>query len=484
MKTEWILSVVMILMAGSPKCYASAFEGEVNAVAGPARQNVVFLLVDDLGIMDLACYGSDFHETPNIDRLAKEGVRFANAYASHAVCGPSRSAIMTGRFPARLGITSVGGSVKGNTVWPRVLKDAGYTTYFTGKWHMGSAETVLENGFDFNVAGHSRGQPGDYYFPYRGNPSSCDVPGLEDGKDGDFLTDVLTNKALGFLDQHGQEPFLLYFSYYNVHKPAGELGKKEIRRAQGKKEHVAYFEQKLSTLPNPEQNYSAEACGNRTVELCVNQRNAEFAAQIKSVDESVGRILAKLEDLDVADRTVVVFTSDQGSMGTTKSKAVSSALPYRFGKAFNYEGGIRVPLLVKWPGITQPESVNETVTVNTDFYPTFLEGLGLDLMPEQHVDGRSLLPALKGSFMEMDRTLFWAYPNKHALGHTPSVAARQGPYKLIYWLADGHSELYNVEEDPAERTDLAASHPEVAERLMAELTEWKPMQQQMKRRWL
>ncbi|VGO18026.1 sulfatase [Pontiella sulfatireligans] len=457
------------------------------AAAEPAQQdsgrpNVVFFLVDDLGMMDLACYGSDFHETPNIDRLAKEGVQFANAYASHAVCGPSRSAIMTGRFPARLGCTSVGGSVAGNVIWPKVFKDAGYTTYFTGKWHMGSAESVQSNGFDYNVAGHSKGQPGDYYFPYKGVPSVFDVPGLEDGKDGDFLTDVLTDKALHFLDQHGDESFLLYFSYYNVHKPAGELGAKGNRRAQGKKEHVDYFKQKLATLPDPEQKFAEETHGNQTVWMATNQRNAEFAAQIKSVDESVGRVMDKLQELGVADRTVVVFTSDQGSMGTTKGLAVSSALPYRFGKSFNYEGGLRVPLLIKWPGCAAAGSVNETVTVNTDFYPTMLEGLGLDSMPEQHLDGQSILPAIKGALMPLDRTLYWAYPNKHGLGHKPSVAARQGPYKLIYWMADGHAELYNVEKDPAECINLTSSHPEVAARLMTALEEWEPMQKQMKRK--
>jgi arylsulfatase A-like enzyme len=213
--------------------------------------------------------------------------------------------------------------------------------------------------------------------------------------------------------------------------------------------------------------------------MATNQRNAEFAAQIKSVDESVGRVLDKLQALGVEDRTIVIFTSDQGSMGTTKALAVSSALPYRFGKSFNYEGGIRVPLLIKWPGSAVPGSLNDTVTVNTDFYPTILEGLGLGAMPKQHVDGQSILPAIKGASLPLNRTLYWAYPNKHGLGHTPSVAARQGPYKLIYWMADGHRELYNVEEDPAERTNLASVYPEVAERLMTALEKWNPMQKQM-----
>ena len=447
--------------------------------AAPAKPNIVFFLVDDLGIRDLACYGSDFHETPNIDRLAREGMRFQNAYASHPVCGPSRSAIVTGRFPARLDVVNVGGKIpEGNVIWPKVLKDAGYATWFGGKWHMGNAESVTANGFDVNVTGCSRGQPADYYFPYQGLPASQNVQGLEDGKPGDYLTDALTDKALSFLDQHGREPFLLYFSYYNVHKPGNPLDHKPGepgRRAQGKKEYTEYFKKKLATLPVTDRGLRDEPYLDSTVKVATRQREPEFASQIMAVDTSVGRILAKLEELGVTKNTIVIFTSDQGCMATTENNAVSSALPYRFGKGFLYEGGIRVPFIVKWPGVNKAGSENHTVTINTDIYPTVLDMLGMKLRPEQHLDGVSLVEALKGKTLPFNRTFFWAFPKNHTLGHKASVAVREGPHKLIFWPRENRVSVYNVEADPSELNDLSRTRPELADHLKGLLKSWPPM---------
>lgn len=433
------------------------------------RPNVVFFLVDDLGVRDLSCYGSTFHESPNIDRLAAQGMRFTNAYSSHPVCGPSRSAIMTGRFPARLGLVAIGGGIpKGNTPWPKILQQDGYTNYFTGKWHMGGAKSVLENGFNYNVAGHGLGQPCNFYFPYKGKPASQNVPDMEDGKPGDYLTDALTDKALNFLDKHGNHPFLLYFSYYNVHKPS-------VSNAQGKKEHVEYFKKKLEAMPAVDEATCTDNNGGHKVKSLLVQRNAEFAGQIKAVDDSVGRVMAKLEELGVADNTIIVFTADQGSM-CTSDKAVSSALPYRFGKSFVFEGGIRAPLIVKWPSHTRPGSENKSVTINTDLYPTLMEMLDYEKNPAQHIDGISMVPALKGGTVPFNRTFYWTYPKNHSLGHKASAAIRTGPYKLIHWLENGASELYNVETDFSESTDLSKSHPEVAERLLKQLKSWEPAQ--------
>ena len=433
------------------------------------KPNVVFFLVDDLGITDLSCYGSTFHESPKIDQLATQGMRFTNAYSSHPVCGPSRSAIMTGRFPARLGLMAIGGKIpEGNIPWPKVLQDDGYINYFTGKWHMGNPQSVLENGFNYNMGGHNLGQPSDFYFPYKSKNTTQDVPDMEDGKPGDYLTDALTDKALNFLDQHGKDPFLLYFSYYNVHKPS-------ISNAQGKKEHVDYFNQKLETMPAVAETTRTDTNGGHEVKSLLTQRNAEFAGQIKAVDDSVGRILAKLDELGVADNTLIIFTSDQGSMCTSKI-GISSALPYRFGKGFNFEGGIRAPLIVKWPNHTQPGSENGSVTINTDLYPTLMDILGYEKNPAQHIDGISIVPALKGTTIPFDRTFYWAFPKSHPLGHEPSVAVRTGPYKLIHWLENGASELYNVETDISESNDLSKSHPEVTERLLGQLKSWKPIQ--------
>jgi arylsulfatase A-like enzyme len=438
------------------------------------KPNIVFFLVDDLGIKDLACYGSDFHESPNIDKLANDGMLFTNAYAAHPVCGPSRSAIVTGCFPARLGVTAVGGKIpKGHTIWPQVLKDAGYKTWFGGKWHMGGAESVLANGFDFNVTGSHNGQPGDFYYPYKAELGNRrlpkqDVLGMEDGQPGDYLTDKLTDKALNFLDEHGKNPFLLYFSYYNVHKPF-------IKNAQGKKEHTAYFNEKLKTMLKVEKERRQVTRGGHVVDELLVQRNAEFAAQIKAVDDSVGRIMTKLENLGISENTIVIFTSDQGSMCTSKI-AVSSATPYSFGKAFAFEGGIRVPYIIKWPGQMKAGTTNATITINTDTYPTVLDMLGLELRPEQHVDGISLKAALNGKELPFDRNLYWTFPTKHPLGHKASVAMRQGPYKIIFWPATGVTELYNVEKDISESNDLSKSHPELTGTLMKKVKSWEPMQ--------
>ena len=435
--------------------------------AEPRKPNLVFLLVDDLGIKDLSCYGSEFHESPNIDQLASRGIRYTNAYASHPVCGPSRAAIMTGKLPARLNLTRIGGAIReGETIWPEVLRQNGYATYFLGKWHMGDADSVLDNGFDVNIAGCGMGQPANYYFPYKGRPASQNVRDMDDGKPGDYLTDALTDKALKLLDGNGDKPFLLYFSYYNVHKPA-------ISYAQGKKEHVAYFKEKLKTMPEADLTLREDVRGGYTFESGQAQRNPEFAGQIKALDDSVGRIMHKLEELGVADNTIVMLTSDQGSMCTTH-RTVTTNHPYSFGKGFVFEGGIRVPFIVKWPGRMKGGTTNDTITINTDIYPTIMDMLGFPKNPAQHQDGMSIVDTFKGQRLPFERVFYWAYPHGHSLGHKPSLAIRKGPYKLVHWLENGATELYNVDEDVSESHDLSKKHPELASGLFKHLEEWEP----------
>lgn len=436
-------------------------------MAAPKQPNIIFLLVDDLGIKDLSCYGSGFHESPNIDKLAAQGIRYTNAYASHPVCGPSRAAIATGKFPARLGLGGIGGTVReGEVIWPRVLKQNGYTTYFLGKWHMGNADSVLQNGFDVNIAGHYAGQPANFYFPYTGTPKGQNVPDMEDGKPGDYLTDALTEKALKLIADNGSQPFLLYFSYYNVHKPA-------ISNAQGKKEHVQYFKKKLESLPAADLSLREDTAGGYSVQSVRAQRNPEYAGQIMALDDSVGRIMDKLEEMGIADNTIIIFTSDQGSMCTSEI-GVSTAAPYRFGKSFLFEGGIRVPLIIKWPNHTIPGTTNSTVTINTDLYPTIMDMTGLPKNKDQHLDGISLIDTFKGEQLPLDRALYWSYPNNHLLGHKAALAVRKGPYKLIHWPANGNTELYNVENDVSESSDLSKQYPELTSSLLTRLTDWKP----------
>ncbi len=442
----------------------------VATMAGNApRPNIVFCLLDDLGVRDLGCYGSTFHETPRIDRLAQEGMRFTNAYASHPVCGPSRTGIISGRFPARMGVTHVGGRVSAAGLpWPKALQNAGYATCFVGKWHMGGAQSILNSGFDINIAGNNNGQPSDYYYPYKfhkdGRSYGQDVPGMEDGKPGDYLTDKLTDKALGFIESNNARPFLLYFSYYQTHKP-------RVAPAQGKKEHVSYFKTKLDAMPDPEAPTTREVVhgASRTTE-CLVQRNPEFAGQIKAVDDSVGRLLDKLDELGIAENTIVIFTSDQGSVCSRKDLMVSTQQPYRLGKSWLFEGGVRVPFIVRWPENAKAGVTNDSVTVNTDIYPTILELAGLPLNPKQHPDGVSLAPTLKsGATMPFERAFHWVYDINHALGHRASIGIRRGDYKLIYWLKDGHTELYNVITDIGEDHDLSKEHPETVDTLLKEL---------------
>ncbi|WDI43741.1 sulfatase [Bremerella sp. P1] len=450
------LAVTAVLLTGIPA-----------VAAKPGQPNIVFLLVDDLGIKDLSCYGSEFHESPNIDQLASQGICFTNAYASHPTCGPSRTGIVTGKFPARMNLLTNTGAVRnGEMLWPKVLQQHGYATYFLGKWHMGNANSVFDNGFDVNIAGCGVGQPSDYYFPYKSDIKKCDVPDMEDGKPGDYLTDALTDKALKLLDGNGDKPFLLYFSYFNVHKPA-------ISNAQGKKEHVESFNRKLESMPQVDLTLKEVVRGGHKVQSVPAQRNPEFAGQIKALDDSVGRIMQKLDELGIADNTIVVLTSDQGSMCTSR-KGVSTAAPYRFGKGFLFEGGIRVPLIVKWPGHMTPGTTNPTVTINTDIYPTMMDILGLPKRNQQHMDGISIVETFEGTTMRFNRTFYWAFPQNHALGHRPSLAIRRGPYKLIYWPENGVTELYDVESDISESVDLSRQKSELAAELLKGLKAWKP----------
>jgi arylsulfatase A-like enzyme len=430
------------------------------------QPNVVFFLLDDLGVKDLGCYGSTFHESPRIDEMAAEGMRFTNAYSSHPVCGPSRTAIMSGRYPGRLGVTNIDGRIEGAGIpWPSVLKNAGYSTAFFGKWHMGDRQSVLRSGFDINVAGCEKGQPSDYYYPYKCEAHPvCDVPDMEDGKPGDYLTDKLTDKALNFIENCHGGPFLCYISYYQTHKPA-------IAPAQGKKEHVAHFKEKLSNMPAPEgPTTRVEIHGEAETVECLVQRNPEFAGQIKAVDDNVGRVLETLEQLGIEDNTIVIFTSDQGSVCTSEEYMVSTQQPYRLGKAWMFDGGLRVPLIVRWPGRIKPGVESDALTINTDIYPTILDLASLPLKPDQHLDGVSIKDVLTEGAKLSERSLIWVYDHDHnELGHKASVAIRRDNHKLILWLADGHTELYDLQADPGEEHDLVQQEPALVASLMEDL---------------
>ncbi len=443
---------------------------------GEARQpNIVFFLADDLGWTDLGCYGSTFYETPNLDRIAAEGMRFTDAYAACQVCSPTRASILSGKYPARLDTTDYFGGARRGKLLPapyhrqlpleevtlaEALRDAGYKTLFLGKWHLGSAPFLPEaQGFDVNVAGHGAGMPASYFAPYRRkNRSYFDVPGLEGAAEGEYLTDRLTSEALRLIDRHRDEPFLLYLSFYSVHTPL-----------QSKPEYAAKYRKKAAKVRSSS---LAKFVPEGRREARQVQDHAVYAGMVQSLDENVGRVLTRLDDLGLADKTAVFFTSDNGGLSTSEGSPTAN-VPLRAGKGWIYEGGIREPLLVRWPGTIRAGSVSPVPVTSTDYYPTILDLAGLPPRPDQHVDGRSFAGVLRGGEAVEPRALFWHYPHYGNQGGSPSGAVRLGDYKLIEFFETGRAELYNLRYDIGESRDLAANQPARAREMLDLLRNWR-----------
>ena len=439
---------------------ALSFAAMVNGCGKklPERPNFVFVLVDDLGWMDTGCYGGTFYETPNVDRLAREGMRFTDAYAACPVCSPTRASIMTGKYPARVGITDWIPGFKTYNKDPEILdtpedlhqlpleentiaealKRAGYSTFFAGKWHLGSEGYLPDSqGFDINLGGNHTGQPfGGYFSPYSN-------PQLTDGPEGEYLTDRLGDESVAFLESHAHDesPFLLYLSFYTVHTP--------IQPKDNLQQHYA---DKLAAMENPPETAFGEE-GEAMVRLT--QDDPDYAAMVNSMDENLGKVLDALDRLELADNTVVIFMSDNGGLSTAPWEAPTSNVPLRAGKGWLYEGGIREPMIVRWPGVVKPETTCSVPVTSTDFYPTMLEMSGQPLVPKQHADGLSLMPLLKGG-KKLDReAIYWHFPHYHGSRSKPAGAVRAGDWKLIEFFEDDKLELYNLKDDIGERRDLA-----------------------------
>jgi arylsulfatase A len=418
------------------------------------RPNLVFILIDDLGWADVGCYGSKYYQTPSIDRLAAQGMRFTDAYAACAVCSPTRASIMTGKYPARLHLTDwIPGEGDASThalkvpTWRQflpleevtiaeALKSAGYVSASIGKWHLGGPRYFPQHqGFDVNVAGGAIGHPASYFWPYEGPTHT--VPGLKSGgHGGEYLTDRLTDAAEKFIAQNKDRPFFLYFAHYAVHRPleakAAVVSKYKARKPDG------------------------------------GQTNAVYAAMVESVDDSVGRILRQLEALGIASNTVVVFMSDNGGLWPQST----SNAPLRAGKGFPYEGGIREPLLVKWPGVTTPGATCSVPVSSIDFFPTLLEMAGVK--PQSNVDGRSFVPLLRQAGSLQREALFWHYPHYWGGNRVqPFGIVRAGDWKLIEFYEGMRVELYNLNDDLGETRDLAKAKPEQAADLRAMLHRWR-----------
>jgi arylsulfatase A-like enzyme len=445
--------------------------GTLHAAGEPEKPNIVFILIDDLGWKDLGCQGSTFFETPHIDRLAAQGMRFTDAYAACSVCSPTRAAILTGQYPARLHLTDYlsGRPTRGAKLlvpeWTPylrrdtqtiagTLKQAGYVSALIGKWHLGGsrefgapreAEDSLpeRRGFDINIAGSHYGQPPDYFFPYeRGGPrgTTYRFPNPPGGQEGDYLTDRLTDEAEKFLEKNQKRPFFLYLAHYAVHTSIGN-------RLQGKPKAIEKYKAKAD--PKAAQN------------------NSVYAAMVESMDESVGRVLRKLDELKLAGRTLVIFTSDNGGYHQATAQP-----PLRGAKSDAYEGGIRVPLIARWPGVIKAGSISDVPVSSVDFFPTFCEISGAKPPPGQKLDGVSLLPLFKQTG-GLDRdALFWHYPHYNDRT-TPHGIIRQQDFKLIEYYEDGRLELYNLKTDLSEKENLATSQRDRARRMQERLARWR-----------
>jgi len=448
---------------------AAALFTFTSATFSADNPNIVFILADDLGWSDLGCYGAPFHETPNIDKLAAQGMKFTDAYAACAVCSPTRASLMTGKYPARLHLTDWLPGLRDRpnhklnrpkiqnflpleeVTVAEALKAGGYRTGFFGKWHLGESSDVWpeHQGFDVNIGGNGHGHPPSYFSPYG-------LPNLPDGPKGEYLNDRLTDEALKFIDQSRNQPFFLYLPHYAVHMPL-----------QANVESIEKYKTRAAKLPVDRTDYAADL--DRTVRQI--QDHPVYAAMVESLDESVGRIMDKLAALGLDKNTVVFFTSDNGGLSTGKGTPACN-LPLRMGKGWPYEGGVREPLIVRWPGVIKPGSVSSVQVISTDFYPTLLQIAGLPLLPEQHLDGESIVPALEDGTLP-ERPLFWHYPHYHGSGSMPNGAVRLGDFKLIEWYEDMRTELYNLKDDIGERIDLSSKMPEKTAELRKLLHDWR-----------
>ncbi len=459
-KTGFILGLAFTCVV-----FAKAFASNKEK-ADDKKPNILFILVDDWGWTDFSSAGSKFYETPNIDKLSGEGLRFSQAYSVGPNCAPSRASLMTGKYTPRHGIFTVGNSDRGESAQRKLipienntvlnpsfvtiaeeLKNAGYNTGLIGKWQLGGKNKGADahaQGFDKVIGG--TGGTTSYFYPYNKQGKESPHEGITSGPEGEYLTDRLTDEAVKFLGANKEKPFFLYLSYFAVHTPI-EAKETIVQKYKGKKGDEFH-------------------------------NNPTYAAMIQSADEGIGRVLQELESLKLAENTLGVFFSDNGGMG-----AVTAQHPLRGSKGMLYEGGVRVPLIVKWPGKTKPGSTTDTPVIGLDFYPTLLEIAKIQKPLNSELDGQSFVPLLLGKATSR-RDIFWHFPaylegyngdsrNKDTFRTRPASVIRSGDFKLHQFYEDGRIELYNIKNDIGESADLAKTNPAKAQELKAKLEAWK-----------
>ncbi len=445
------------------------------------KPNVVIIYIDDMGYKDLSCMGSDFYETPNIDSIGKNGMTFTDGYAACPVCSPSRGSLLTGKYPAKLGVTDwidmsgVGHPLKGRLIdapyikhlpdgertLAHYLKDVGYNCWHVGKWHLGGREYYPDRvGFDVNIAGAHNGQPPQGYF------SPWGIETLTEGADGDFLSDRITDEAINLIKNSDGKPFYLNMWHYAVHTPI-----------QAKEEDIAYFTKKAADMgldkfdpfTEGEEFLTDDKKGKRVRRRFI-QSDPCYAALIYNLDQNVGRLIEAIKESGELDNTLIVFSSDNGGLATAEGSPTCN-LPLSEGKGWTKEGGLRVPLLIQCNNMINPGSVCEMPVTTPDIFSTVLELAGVSA-EQENIDGVSFAPSLK---MEGQNTrpIFWHYPHYGNQGGQPGAAVRYGDYKLIQYFEDSRCELYNLVKDKSERDNLVYKQPQKVEELLKYLTDWQ-----------
>ena len=456
----------------------AATQSSACGAEDPPPPNILVIVADDLGYMDIGANNpATFYETPAIDALAARGMRFTQAYSASSVCSPTRYSLMTGRYPTRVAATDWFTGTNAQTFLPAELHDRmplaevtiaeslqqeGYATFFAGKWHLGPTPEYWPEaqGFDVNAGGHDRGGPygpGRYFSPY-GNPR------LADGPEGEHLPARLAQETVRFIEEHSDQPFLAYLSFYSVHTPlmapdplVEKYRDKAVRLGLSERAEFAEEEQ---VWPDA-----------RVRRVRVLQSHAVYAAMVEAMDRAVGVVLNALKDAGLADNTIIVFTSDNGGLATSEGHPTSN-LPLRGGKGWLYEGGIRGPFLVVWPGVVEAGAVSDVPIISNDLYPTLLDAVGAEPGVDRLIDGVSLVPTLRGLGAPERDALFWHYPHYSNQGGFPGGAVRMGDWKLIERFEDGRVHLFNLVDDPGELRDVAGDNSDRVKRLRTHLHGW------------
>lgn len=468
MKKISLLLVALALASVSCKS-VSEKENDVEE----SQPNILVIHVDDLGYHDLSVHGSQIYQTPNLDKLSTQSVTFSNAYANYPRCVPSRFAMMTGNYPIQNGDVPDDGFKMQNVAqdknFVKNIKEAGYQTAYFGKWHLGDKESLKTFGYDYSFGSGHSGSPISFIYPFNkqkwgnGKSKKSPIPDVDEvSKEGDYLMDVMTNNVIDYIKNRDESrPFMTMFSFYAVHQPL-----------EAKEEDIARNRNQIKTFDFGSQPEFVKEGTGRTK---MRQNHPKYAAMVETMDENVGRILKLLKDLQIDDNTIVVFSSDHGGLsndGTNRRDLATSNFPLRAGKGWLYDGGIKVPLFVKWHNNFKPRKEENSIVMLMDVFPTIL-----DIVADKNLDtnGKSFLPVLFEEEQWNERTVFWHSSKARPVntGDTKSSAIRKGDYKLINWYVEGRTELYNIKNDPYESNNIAKDNPEITQQLLQELNSWK-----------